>query len=475
MGSMRKQLFTCDAKLVVGFSLCIAWIYSVITSEDVFYVAFHVGIGVCLLVVARLYRSAASVLSNRVVLSASCVAMLCASASAILGRFDQPDWAFAILAMLSGIGAAIVFSRWFERYSVLSEKGAVGNVLLAFSLSSLMRFLLMVLNSVSLVATGTVLAILPVVSVCVLLSRERGPGSKETSVCSERDQEALVQPPSKQDVSPSVRNWFIGKIGAVGFLVEFVLFGLMFGLTHDGFIGWSNQVELLLFGHALRMLIPLVFFFWLNSPKEEEFNGTVLRVVLTVVAVLILALMYFGNAADSLVFALIFVGQTLVYVLMYVVAIEMVKLNAADPLFSYGLMRGSFEIMSALGVAFSIAFSAFRFPGEAIGHGMAYFLASCIFLLLLNGFARISRLLTSRPVSFEPMSIEKNCEEIAKRYNLTERELEVMKMLCAGRTKAYIAETLYLSESTIRWHAKALYRKLSIHSKQELLTMVGIR
>ena len=47
-----------------------------------------------------------------------------------------------------------------------------------------------------------------------------------------------------------------------------------------------------------------------------------------------------------------------------------------------------------------------------------------------------------------------------------------MQLLCKGRTKAYIAETLYLTENTVKGHTKHIYSKLDVHSKQELMDMV---
>lgn len=41
-----------------------------------------------------------------------------------------------------------------------------------------------------------------------------------------------------------------------------------------------------------------------------------------------------------------------------------------------------------------------------------------------------------------------------------------------GRTVSAISESLNLSENTIRSHCKSLYRKLGIHSKQELIDSV---
>lgn len=71
-------------------------------------------------------------------------------------------------------------------------------------------------------------------------------------------------------------------------------------------------------------------------------------------------------------------------------------------------------------------------------------------------------------------SIDERCEAIAAEHGLTPRELEVMKMLCKGRTKSYIAETLYLTENTVRSHTKHIYSKLDVHSKQELIDLTDL-
>ena len=47
-----------------------------------------------------------------------------------------------------------------------------------------------------------------------------------------------------------------------------------------------------------------------------------------------------------------------------------------------------------------------------------------------------------------------------------------MQYLCKGRSRPYIAETLYLSENTVRTHSRRIYGKLDVHNKQELLDLV---
>ena len=63
------------------------------------------------------------------------------------------------------------------------------------------------------------------------------------------------------------------------------------------------------------------------------------------------------------------------------------------------------------------------------------------------------------------------CVAIARDYNLTNREFDVLVRLAHGRSGAYIAQELTLSENTVKGHAKRLYAKLGVHTRQELINM----
>lgn len=53
---------------------------------------------------------------------------------------------------------------------------------------------------------------------------------------------------------------------------------------------------------------------------------------------------------------------------------------------------------------------------------------------------------------------------------LTEREQEILRLIAAGRSNPEIAELLYLSLNTVKWHAKNLYGKLSVSNRVEAIT-----
>lgn len=61
--------------------------------------------------------------------------------------------------------------------------------------------------------------------------------------------------------------------------------------------------------------------------------------------------------------------------------------------------------------------------------------------------------------------------KLAQDRGLTLREAQVLECLCAGRSRGYIAEMLYISENTVKFHTKNIYRKLGVSSKQELLDL----
>lgn len=60
-------------------------------------------------------------------------------------------------------------------------------------------------------------------------------------------------------------------------------------------------------------------------------------------------------------------------------------------------------------------------------------------------------------------------QQLFDRYNLTEREQEIARLILKGRSVAHISSTLFLSQNTIRYHIKHLYQKTDVHSKQEFI------
>ena len=80
----------------------------------------------------------------------------------------------------------------------------------------------------------------------------------------------------------------------------------------------------------------------------------------------------------------------------------------------------------------------------------------------------------NREAYLEKNRIGMKCRELAKQYDLTTREEEILLLLCLGKKPAAIEEELYVAKSTVKTHIKHIYQKMGLHSREELFELVGV-
>ena len=81
-------------------------------------------------------------------------------------------------------------------------------------------------------------------------------------------------------------------------------------------------------------------------------------------------------------------------------------------------------------------------------------------------------LLSPRLLKLSHESLDERCRDVARTFGLTEREGEIFALLARGRDVGYIEQELFISRNTVNTHRKNLYRKLGIHTQQELLSLI---
>ena len=69
-------------------------------------------------------------------------------------------------------------------------------------------------------------------------------------------------------------------------------------------------------------------------------------------------------------------------------------------------------------------------------------------------------------------SRSRRIDALVDAHALTPRERQILELTLDGMDSPTVAERLGLSDNTVRTHKKGLYRKLGVHSKQELAALV---
>jgi DNA-binding NarL/FixJ family response regulator len=138
--------------------------------------------------------------------------------------------------------------------------------------------------------------------------------------------------------------------------------------------------------------------------------------------------------------------------------------SAEAPAVTYGL-RAIAELKRALPGLRILAVSFARdasLPTQAVTAGASGFLnKDASFDRWLAALRRVSR--------GEVELTASQLEALLGRSELTEREIEVLRMLAEGRGSAEIAAVLHIAQSTVQTHLRAALHKLNAGSRQEAI------
>lgn len=142
----------------------------------------------------------------------------------------------------------------------------------------------------------------------------------------------------------------------------------------------------------------------------------------------------------------------------------------------YGLAVAGFAACSLLGVA-----AAGWAPFQVEGGGPALLVVSTLYFAYLLVSALVAPWRHGNGKDEEKgggadaartPDVAARCEALADTNGLTPREREIFGYLGRGHGIAFVAETLVISESTVRTHVKSIYKKLGVGSREELLEKV---
>lgn len=384
-------------------------------------------------------------------------ALMSASTLALVPPLPQGAPAELILqvgAVLAGIGMAWTYLQWSFFYAALETRDSLACIFGAMALGSVVKVPIDLLPGH---AAAVVCALLPFAS--VLLCRRA----------------QAAQPPAKpveQRTRARIERPFV-KI-----MLGVTAYGLVIGVLQ----GISVQADpapkaaLSLVHHLLEVATALAVI-WVVLVKRRSLHFSDLwRATLVFTATGVLALPLFGRAFSGWALVAVAVGQTLVVMLLWAFLADAAHRTDVCPVAVFALGWTAYSLPFPLGHALGGTF-ALSEASTSLVSVIVYLLAmASVFLLDERDFSASRAFADLEKPAVPPAlfdALEEACRDIGRTAHLTDRELDVMKLICKGRSKGYIAENLCISENTVRSHARHLYAKVGVHSKQELLDLLG--
>jgi DNA-binding NarL/FixJ family response regulator len=62
--------------------------------------------------------------------------------------------------------------------------------------------------------------------------------------------------------------------------------------------------------------------------------------------------------------------------------------------------------------------------------------------------------------------------QVKERFDLSDREIDVVKCLCRGDTNKEIGERLFISDLTVKGHLKHIFQKMDVHNRATLVATI---
>lgn len=175
-------------------------------------------------------------------------------------------------------------------------------------------------------------------------------------------------------------------------------------------------------------------------------------------------------------------GNAFFEFMLVVVTVDALRLARAEPTLGiapFCLALGCALALACLGTGTGMLA---QHHWEAASPGFALTVVVCIYVLAMALMPQLRARRATRAGASQTqerdvaLSLEELLsgwvERAGAAYQLTPRERQILDLALRGDDGPAMAQRLGLSENTVRSHRKSLYRKLGVHSKQELLDLV---
>lgn len=362
-------------------------------------------------------------------------------------------WASSLAILLGGACLGWFYVRWGVFYSGLSLKNALGCIFTACIFGALAKTVLGILPD----AIGSAFALLlPLLSTAFL-------------------RRSLTLAPPLQGAEIRYTKKSIGSLWKVMSCVA--IYSLVYSFATGLPKSFDNTFDYAgVIGHAIEIGVSLFILWWTLTQKRVLSFVQLWRCILLLIGTMLVFSAYEYTAAFQSICSTSI--SYLVVVFLWLLLSDIAHHSNLHPFVVFAGGWISYTFPNYLGKVLSSSGVIATSMTPPVALVLLFIITLTITLFLENRDPVLQRIFSDLDESVhDPQDfalIDERCEALAASFGLTARETEVMQLLCKGRSKAYIAETLFITENTVRGHSRKLYAKLNVHSKIELQNLIGI-
>lgn len=453
-GWQRWLSFTCiwvwscvTALLAITNDVLLALPGVLASPNEVVLIASAVG----LLVVFVCSNRIASVVDSRTLIALGGSSLVLGSVLFVLGVTFGGGEFFVVGMCFGGITIALLKIAWGEMYSRMGLSR--GLVSMGYALTAAMIFVLIVQSLPQIwLSILLVCVALPCAPLVYL-------GTKKLSIAGTE-----VSPPTKPiEFSSSL-------------LLLPALVALSYGMV-KGMMPWLGVVESAATGNAVRIaeLIVGIALIVFAQKLGKRFGAAQIYACALIFVVSGLVLVSYQGAPQWLSFGIHEMGFSLFYFFMVVYWGDLARRANMPIVKVYTIGYGVFQLAQIAGSLVGYYLVGNQSQNYALLILLSVVLAFFVVALLLfsNTHSSLRQwLIADEARNEQGDEIPIACSIISKNGGLSPREMEVLSLLARGRNASYIARALCISLDTAKTHIKNIYRKLDIHTQQDLLDMI---
>lgn len=380
-------------------------------------------------------------------------------------------WLLVISTIGTEIGTAWLYVRWGVFLGRLDIRATVGCIFAAHVVGCTAK---LALYYVPTVVSALPVALLPLVSMATLyLACARG--CRAAGVASG---EEGTRPVAARSASGAPVIWCAAGRGSWGPLWKVAAFVACYRLIFQAGSaarGVTGSLSLSTVCCLAEIAVALIIIYMLLVRSGSFTFQQVWSIFLILMGIVLLCSL--SPQVAALGTAVRAAAGSLLVMFTWLVFADILHHSALHSFVVFGVARIAYELPRLL--VQGLALGGLEVPaGDAFFTGMLFF-ALLVFAVLFFDWrdptlALIFSDFQRRDQAPAADAVLETCRQAARDYGLTQREEQVLLYLCQGRTRAYIAETLYLSENTVRGHVQRIYAKLDVHTKTELQRLLGV-